>query len=320
MVCASSPGSSLEGKRNQPWGRVENEAFLYIPLTLIAAFGFAAAAVLQQAEASRQHSEGGAEASLLWKLVQQPLWLLGLLAYVAAYGFQVWAVSIGPIVVIQPLIAAQLVFSLILGTVILRRHPSRREWFGAATVTAGLAGFIVGTDPSPGNPDTSLGGWAVSIAAVGGLTGLAIFLAWRTTGGARSGWYGTAAGLAWGMMIVLMKTVTHHLDGYAGAGSAIVAMFEEGYIYGLVATALGGFALIQSAFQAGSLTHALVAYTICEIVVAVILGILLFGERPHSDIFSLLLTVVSSAVMIAGIVVLAGKAKVSSRSPSPPRH
>ncbi len=320
MVCASSPSSSLEAKRNQPRGRVENQAFLYIPLTLVAAFGFAAAAVLQQAEASRQHSAGGVEASLLWKLAQQPLWLLGLLAYIAAYGFQVWAVNLGPIVVIQPLIAAQLVFSLILGTVILRRHPSRREWLGAITVTAGLAGFIVGTDPSPGNPDPSLAGWAVSIAAVGVLTGLAILVGWRTTGGARSGWYGTAAGLAWGMMIVLMKTVTYHLDGDAEAGSAILTMFEEGYIYGLIATALGGFALLQSAFQAGSLTHALVAYTICEIVVAVALGVFLFGEHPHSGAFSLLLTGISAVVMIVGIVVLAGGAGASSSSAAPPRR
>ena len=297
---------------------MENQILLYIPLTLVAAFGFAAAAVLQQAEASRQHTDGGVEPSLIWKLVQQPLWLLGLLAYVAAYGFQTWAVTLGPIVVIQPLIAAQLVFSLILGTLILRRQASRWEWLGAVTATAGLAGFIVGTDPSLGNPDPSLAGWAVSIAAVGVLTGLAILLGWRTTGGARSGWYGTAAGLAWGMMIVLMKTVTYRLDRYPGDDSAILAMFEQGYIYGLIVTALGGFALLQSAFQAGSLTHALVAYTICEIVVAVVLGILLFGEHPHDDTFSLILTGVSSVVMIIGIVVLAGRAGASSISPAPP--
>ena len=295
---------------------MENQILIYIPLTLLAAFGFAAAAVLQQAEASRQHSDGGVEASLLWKLVRQPLWLLGLLAYVAAYGFQAWAVNLGPIVVIQPLIAAQLVFSLILGTLILRRHASSREWLGAVTVTAGLAGFIIGTDPSPGNPDPSLAGWGISTAAVGTLTALAILIGVRTTGGARSGWYGTAAGLAWGMMIVLMKTVMYRLDIYTGSGSAILNMFEEAYIYGLVATALGGFALLQSAFQAGSLTHALVAYTICEIVVAVALGILLFGEQPHSGVFSLLLTGVSSVLMIFGIVVLAGGSGTGARSSS----
>ena len=284
---------------------MEHHTYYYIPLTLLAALGFAAAAVLQQEEAGRQHSDGGPEASLVFKLAQQPLWLLGMLVYILAYGFQVWAVSLGPIVVIQPLIAAQLVFALVLGMLIQGRHASLREWLGAVAVTAGLAGFIVGTDPSAGNPDPSLMGWGISTGVVGVSTLIAIVLGWWTTGGARSGWYGAAAGLAWGLMIVLMKTVTYRLDAHTGADSALLTMFTEGYVYGLVATAIGGFLLLQTAFQAGALTQALVAYTICEIIIAVLLGILLFGEHPHSNTFSLVLTGFSSIVMIVGIVVLA---------------
>ena len=93
-------------------------------------------------------------------------------------------------------------------------------------------------------------------------------------------------------------------------------MLSQPFVYGLLVTAIGGFLLLQKAFQAGSLTHALVSYTVLEIVLAVLLGILLFHERPHSDPLSLAVTGVSSALMLAGIVALARAPASESLSPA----
>ena len=286
---------------------------IYVSLTLLAALGFAAAAVLQQAEAARQDPNASGGGSLIFQLLRQPLWLLGLLAYVAAYGLQVWAVSLGPVVIIQPLIAAQLVFSLILGTLFMHRRAGLWEWLGAVGVTVGLAGFIIGTDPSHGEPDANAMPWIM--ATVGTLVAivLSVGIGSRTRGAVKSSLYGTAAGLCWGFMIVLMKMVTHGLREGEGWGD-IGTMLSQPFVYGLLVTAIGGFLLLQKAFQAGSLTHALVSYTVLEIVLAVLLGILLFHERPHSGAVSLTITIFSSTLMLAGIVSLAG-ARVETKPP-----
>ena len=86
---------------------------------------------------------------------------------------------------------------------------------------------------------------------------------------------------------------------------------------GLIATAIGGFVLLQKAFQAGSLTHALVSYTLVEIVLAVVLGIVLFDEKPHSNIASLAITAAASVLIVAGIVSLAGAGAGSAEDPPP---
>ena len=117
--------------------------------------------------------------------------------------------------------------------------------------------------------------------------------------------YGTAAGLCWGFMIVLMKVLTHRMEEGEGVSGLLQALFLEPFFYGLLVTAIGGFVLLQKAFAAGSLTHALVSYTLVEIVLAVLLGILLFREQPHTDVLSLIVTGFSSVLMLAGIVWLA---------------
>jgi len=284
---------------------LHDDPAIYVPLTLLAALGFAAAAVLQQREAASQPRAGAVPASLLLELSRRPLWLAGMLAYLIAYALQVFAVSLGPVVVIQPLISAQLVFALVLGVLFAHQRAGLRDWLGALGVACGIAVFIVATDPSPGDPSAASLGWIVAGGGVAALVALCVLRGWRSRGPAGSTWYGAASGFAWGMMIVLMKTVTHGLSEGESLGAGAGRMFGEPYLYALLLCAIAGFLFLQTAFQAGSLTNALVTYTVVEIVVAVALGILLFGEKPHDSPLSLLLTAASSLVMLAGIVALA---------------
>jgi drug/metabolite transporter (DMT)-like permease len=275
---------------------VSADPTIYVPLTLTAAFGFAAASVLQQHEAA---NSGGGRLS---RLLRRPMWILGLAAYIGAYGLQAWAVSLGPVVVVQPLIAAQLVFALLLDPLFGGHRASRREWLGALAVSLGLAGFLVGMDPAAGRAGASPEAWGLAAGASLAALAAALGTGTRSHGALRSAAYGSAAGICWGFMIVLMKVVTAELAHLEDATS----LFTEPYLYGLVATAIAGFALLQKAFAAGSLSAALVSYTLVEIVLAVVLGITLFGEKPHSDATSLAITSISSLAMIAGIALLAG--------------
>lgn len=278
---------------------------VYISLTIVAAFGFAMAAVLQQREAVKAPSDTALKPSLFVQLARRPIWLLGVGLYAIAYAFQVVAVGLGPVVIIQPLISVQLVFALILGAWLTHRRASLQEWLGALAVVVGIAIFIIAMNPSAGDPHASAGGWIIASSIVIVLTVVALVVGWRLSGAPRSALYGIASGLMWGLMIVFMKTVTAQFTGSSSIWSKLGHMFTTPYVYCLAVTAIVGFLFLQSAFQAGSLTNALAAYTVVEIVVAVILGIILFGERPHHSPIELAFTFIAAAIMFAGIVTLA---------------
>ena len=81
------------------------------------------------------------------------------------------------------------------------RRADAREWWGAISVTFGLAGFIVGTNPSHGSPNASDFGWVVSVSVTAGLTALCLLVGAKSQGAMRSTLYGTAAGLCWGFKV-----------------------------------------------------------------------------------------------------------------------
>jgi len=237
--------------------------------------------------------------------------------YIVAYVLQVVAVSLGPVVIVQPLISSQLVFALLFGVWFTHLKAGWQDWLGAAAVVAGIALFIVATDPSSGDASASAGQWLAAGAVVSLLTAGALAAGWRLSGAARSALWGSAAGLAWGLMIVLMKTVTAGFSGPETVWADLVRMLREPYLYGVIVTALAGFIFLQSAFQAGALPHALVSYTVVEIVLAVVLGIVLFGEKPHDDALGLGLVALSGVIMLIGIILLGRSQAVAGPMDAP---
>jgi drug/metabolite transporter (DMT)-like permease len=294
-------------------GWIHNPA-VYISITIAAACGFALAAVFQRQEAVNTSEDAALKPSLLIELAKRPLWLVGIGLYIAAYALQVIAVGLGPVVIVQPLISTQLVFALLFGVWFSRQKAGWQDWLGALAVVAGIALFIVATDPSPGDAHASALEWIVAAAAVTLLTAASLAAGWKFSGQARSALWGVAAGFMWGLMIVLMKTVTAEFSGPGTVWAQLLHMFEAPYVYGVIVSTLAGFMFLQSAFQAGSLTNALVAYTVVEIVIAVILGIVLFGEKPHDDALSLSLVALSSVILLGGIVLLAPSPAVSGQA------
>ena len=286
---------------------------VYIAVTVAAACGFALAAVLQRQEAVKAPEDAAMKPTLLLQLMRSPLWLLGIVIYIVAYVLQIVAVSLGPVVIVQPLISVQLVFALIFGVWLGHQPAGWRDWLGAVAVVAGIAAFIVGTNPQAGDPHASALPWLVASGIVVLCTAVVILAGRKVKGPPRSALWGTAAGFMWGLMIVLMKTVTADFTGSESLWSQLIHLFEGPYLYGLVVSALAGFVFLQSAFQAGSLTNALVTYTVVEIVVAVILGIVLFGEKPHDTLAGHVLVAVSSVVMLGGIILLARSPAVKAQ-------
>ncbi len=111
-----------------------------VVLALAAACALAVAAVLQQDAASTapRHTGVGAGVRLLGTLVARPRWLAGQVTGGAGLVLLAVALHLGQVVVVQPVIATQLVFSLAVRGLVDRRRTGRsvRGWSAQATTSA----------------------------------------------------------------------------------------------------------------------------------------------------------------------------------------
>src|SRR3954447_24397456 len=118
-----------------------------VPLALGAAASFAVANVAQMWAARRTEAPEGLSATLLIRLLRDPIWLLGLVASVAGFGMQAVALYLAPVVFVQPLIVTELLFALPLAAAVGGTRLGRREWTGALLVAAGISLFVAVGQP-----------------------------------------------------------------------------------------------------------------------------------------------------------------------------
>jgi len=86
-----------------------------------------------------------------WRLVvylfRSPLWLFGWVALIAAFVFQALALAKGQLSIVQPVLATELVFMLVLRRVWIGQSIRPITWSAAAVTCAGLAVFIAAREP-----------------------------------------------------------------------------------------------------------------------------------------------------------------------------
>ena len=132
---------------------------LAIVLSLAACFCTATASVCQRLGARNLDrtaaKAGGFDPWLVFRLARQPAWLLGLTCMIAGFAFQVSALRFGPLALVQPILAIELLF--VFGYLALlpaaRRSGPRvrgRDWLAVAVMCAGISVFLRAAAPSGG--------------------------------------------------------------------------------------------------------------------------------------------------------------------------
>lgn len=266
--------------------------------SLAAGVCFAVAGVLQQWAAGARPDDEALRPRLLRHLVRDRLWLSGIGLAVLAYGFQSLALAFGPLSLVQPLIVTELVFAVPLSARLHRLRLGRREWFGTFAVAAGLALALVSARPHGGHPETGVRSWLLILGATAALVCVALTAGRLLSGPWRASATALAAGAVMGTQSVLLAATVERLRH--GLGSALSAW----QTYALVAASLGGLLLIQSAFQQGPLAASLTVIDATEPVVAVTVGMTVFGEMIRTGWPVSAVTVTGLALVAAGIVSL----------------
>jgi len=238
-----------------------------------------------------------------WQLVvylfRNPLWLLGWAALIAAFVFQALALNDGQISVVQPLLATELVFMLLLRQVWIHQSIRPITWAAATVTCVGLAVFITAGQPGGGEPTPTSGHWfAAGLACCAAAAVLAVLARWGSPS-LRAALYGSASAVMWALVATFIKATTDTLAQFGVAG-----MFAHWPVYALAAGSVAALFLMQAALHVGPLRASQPFLVIIDPIVSIALSVWLFGEHFTADGAVLAVAAIGFAVMCAGVVLL----------------
>ena len=238
-----------------------------------------------------------------WKLVvylfRNPLWMFGWVALIAAFAFQALALSQGQISVVQPLLATELVFMLLLRRVWIHQSVRPVTWAAAALTCAGLTVFIAAGQPGGGQPTPTSTHWlAAGLACCAAAAVLSILARWGSPS-LRAALYGSASAVMWALVATFIKATTDTLTQFGVAG-----MFAHWPVYALAAGSVAALFLMQAALHVGPLRASQPFIVIIDPIVSIVLSVWLFAESFSADGALLAIAAIGFAVMCAGVVLL----------------
>jgi drug/metabolite transporter (DMT)-like permease len=258
----------------------------------------------QGQRAARPQGQGAARPRagawwLLARLARQPLWLAGIALSVLGYGLQAAALAFGPLTLVAPIVATDLMFALPVAARWSGRRLTGRDWAGCALTAGGVAAFLVTAPESSGRSDAAAGDWLLAFGAVALACALAIVVGRHLYPAARAASTAVAAGLTDGLAAAVTLSLTR-LVRAEGLWPAL-AHWQPWALAGL---GLSGLALTMGAFQAAALGASLPVIDTVEPVAGVLIGTVVFGEQLAGGPSGLAVQAMGAAAAVAGIVLL----------------
>jgi drug/metabolite transporter (DMT)-like permease len=298
---------------------------LAIMLSLAASFCTATSSVCQRLGARSLAALGyqakGFDIWLVFRLARQPAWLLGFASMLAGFALQVSALRFGPLALVQPILALELLFVFGYLAVLNRRVVRSREWLAAAAMSAGISVFLRAASPSGGRPNAPASLWWSTGLVTLVIVGAAIAVArWqrgntvppRVAATRRAAILGVATGVGWGFVAAVIKELSSHLGGGPGA------VFSNWSPYVLIVTGAATMILASHALAAGPLAASQPGFTICDPSAAVIMGVFLFGEHLRTGAMDLTAELFGLAVVAVGVATLSHSRLITGENARPP--
>jgi drug/metabolite transporter (DMT)-like permease len=277
-----------------------------VVFALMAAAVYGVAVALQNHEAALSDPGDSLRPRLLLGLMARPLWLLGVAGDIGGFALQTAALALGSLIVVQPILTLALVVSLMLGTRLDRRPLRRRDWVAVAATLSGLSVFLGVARPTEHSSATaSTAGWLTMVGVIA--AGIVMALtAGRASEAHRATLYALAAAFAEAVMAVFAKAFGEGLG--RGAWRSVMS-WECGAV---VVCGIITMLLVQSAYQVGQPTATLPVLTVAEPIVAIGIGIGLFGEHVHLAGWRAPVVAFAGVLMIRGLMAIATRSEDSA--------
>ncbi|WP_433230230.1 DMT family transporter [Actinomadura formosensis] len=257
----------------------------------------ALASVLQR-RATKTAPAGTFSPALILEMLRRPLWLGGIAALIIAFLLQAAALSQAGLALVQPILASELPFTMILIAWLPPRGFRRVPWAAVLLLTVGLAVLLSAASPSGGQGKPGGAAWIIAVAGTLGCAAGLVAAAWFISGPVRAVLLGVTTSLGFALTAAFMKEVTEDFaDG-------IVTALTSWPIYAMALTGLASLMMLQSALHAGTLVAVQPALTVTDPVASIMLGLLLFDEHVRGGPW-IVPEVIGVALILAGSIGIA---------------
>ncbi|MEU8108293.1 DMT family transporter [Nonomuraea muscovyensis] len=270
-------------------------------IALVGALGYALGAALQQYEAVAQG------ASL--KLVRRPRWWIG-----GAIGFtgaclHAVALSLAPLVAVQPISVATLVFAVPLAAFMYGRRPYRAEILGSVAVAVGLLWLMLLVPSHNVTPRLSDGAALGFVGVIGVIVLVAQLLANRLHGPGRALLLAVAAGATTASVSTFVRVVGGGLEGDLGR---LLHWFTLAVPVLLVCAVV----LLQRSYAVGYFGIAYAGVQVIDPITSVLAGAILLGEPLPASPSTAVPALLAGALTIGGTITL-GRLAPDHSQPKP---
>ncbi|GAA3441604.1 hypothetical protein Pve01_48750 [Planomonospora venezuelensis] len=273
--------------RGSPW-RVAM-TWVGISIALVGALGYALGAALQQFEAV---SEG---ASL--KLMKRPRWWLGGIIGFTGASLHAVALSLAPLVAVQPISVATLVFAVPFAAMLHGRKPHRGEIFGSIAVAVGLLGLLLLVPTHSVTPHMTGQEAFGFLGCVGVVVLLSHLAARKATGPAKALMLSVAAGA----MTASVSTFVRVVGGnFGGDWAKLLSWFTLAVPILLICATV----LLQKSYEVGYFGIAYAGVQVFDPITSILAGALLLDEAVPSGWANVIPALLAAALMVWGTLTL----------------
>ncbi|MCG5212751.1 DMT family transporter [Streptosporangium sp. KLBMP 9127] len=260
-----------------------------VSIALVGALGYALGAALQQFEAVRDGAT--------LKLIRRPRWVIGGIIGFTGACLHAVALSFAPLVAIQPVSVATLVFAVPLAAMMYGRRPRRAEILGSIAVAGGLIGLMLLVPHEVSTPYLSDGGALGFLACVGGIVVVCHLVARKASGPAKALLLSIGAGAVTATVSTFVRVVG---GGLGGDFSRLLHWFSAVIPVMLIFAVV----LLQKSYAVGYFGIAYAGVQVVDPITSVLAGAILLGEPLPVGASTAIPALLAAAVLVAGTITL----------------
>lgn len=276
---------------------------LAILLAVIGAIFLSLGAQFQNDAVTKHHAPqqariGGLSLRQVVDLLRRPRWLTGTSFLVLAIVFQLSALALAPLIVVQPIGAIALIMTSILNARIYKLRLDFKTLLAIAVTTAGVGGFVGFAASSAVTVELNDEKLLQVVGVLFALLVMFGILFWRSKGQVSALQFIFGAGVLYGFVASLAKVVLQRLFQQDYDLLTLLALAAL-----IGATVLGGW-FVQNAYSSGPPDLVIAGLTVIDPAVAVGIAVVILGEAEGASGLQIIGFVLSGITAIIGVLVL----------------
>ena len=241
----------------------------------------------------------GLSADQIKRLLTRPSWLIGTLMLGLAIVCQLGALTVAPLIVVQPLGAIALVMTTLVNARVSGHAPTRRSLVSIALCVGGIFIFVF-LAAIFGSEHAITERQLFMILAILLLVIIILGASWLVLRRRmRALFYVTGAGILYGFVATLAKVVIKRIQAQDFEWVTIICVIA------LIAAAAAGAYFVQTAYSSGPPDLVIAGLTVVDPLVAVLIGLLVLGEASSAPWGVLVAFGISGFIAVCGVVMLA---------------